>query len=101
MKHWTEIVENKLQKQKKSVAKINLDKVTVSYSEKVKQNRVLKSLTGDEEVVRAFLIDKLVNELDYKPENLEIEKEYEEFNNLMQQMINFIFVELWKNYAGD
>ncbi len=24
-----------------------------------------------------------------------------EFNNLMQQMINFIFVELWKNYAGD
>jgi hypothetical protein len=25
----------------------------------------------------------------------------EEFNNLMQQMINFIFVELWKNYADD
>ncbi len=24
-----------------------------------------------------------------------------EFNNLMQQMINFIFVVLWKNYAGD
>ena len=24
-----------------------------------------------------------------------------EFNNLMQQMIIFIFVELWKNYAGD
>jgi hypothetical protein len=28
-------------------------------------------------------------------------KEEGEFNNLMQQMINFIFVELWKNYAGD
>ena len=27
--------------------------------------------------------------------------EHGEFNNLMQQMINFIFVELWKNYAGD
>jgi hypothetical protein len=25
----------------------------------------------------------------------------DEFNNLMQQMINFIFVELWKNYADD
>ena len=24
-----------------------------------------------------------------------------EFNNLMQQMINFIFVELWKNHAND
>jgi type I restriction enzyme M protein len=76
MKNWTEIVEHKLQKQKNSIAKINLEKVTVSYSEKVKQKRVLKALTGDEEVVRAFLIDRLVNELDYKPENLEIEKEY-------------------------
>jgi hypothetical protein len=25
----------------------------------------------------------------------------DEFNNLMQQMINFIFVELWKNYVED
>ena len=76
MMNWTEIIERKLQTQKNSIAKINLEKVTVSYSEKVKQNRVLKALTGDEEVVRAFLIDRLVNELDYKPENLEIEKEY-------------------------
>lgn len=76
MKNWTDIVEQKLQEQKNSIAKINLEKVTVSYSEKVKQNRVLKTLTGDEEVVRAFLIDRLVNELDYKPENVEIEKEY-------------------------
>jgi type I restriction enzyme M protein len=74
--NWTEIVEQKLQKQKNSIAKINIEKVTVSYSEKVKLNRDLKKLTGDEEIVRAFLIDRLVNELDYKPENLEIEKEY-------------------------
>lgn len=47
-----------------------------SYSEKIKHNRNLKSLTGDEEVVRAFVIDRLVNELDYKPENIETEKEY-------------------------
>ncbi|MDZ7935154.1 MAG: type I restriction enzyme HsdR N-terminal domain-containing protein [Emticicia sp.] len=53
-----------------------LKKRLFQYSEKIKQNRVLKSLTGDEEIVRAFLIDRLVNELDYKPENLEIEKEY-------------------------
>jgi type I restriction enzyme M protein len=76
MKIWTEIVEHKLKKQKNSIAKINLEKVTVSYSEKVKLNRVLKTLTGDEEIVRAFLIDRLVNELDYKPENIEIEKAY-------------------------
>ncbi len=76
MKNWSEIVERKLQKQNNSIAKINLEKVTVSYSEKVKQNRIVKALTGDEEVVRAFLIDSLVNELDYKAENIELEKEY-------------------------
>lgn len=76
MGNWTKIVESKLLEQKNSIAKINIDKATVQYCEKIKQNRVLKSLTGDEEVVRAFLIDRLVNELDYKPENIEIEKEY-------------------------
>lgn len=76
MKEWKEIIEQNLNKQKNSVAKINIDKATVQYSEKIKLNRVLKSLTGDEEIVRAFLIDRLVNELDYKPENIEIEKEY-------------------------
>jgi type I restriction enzyme M protein len=76
MKEWKELIEQKLQKQKNNVAKINIDKATVQYSEKIKLNRVLKSLTGDEEIVRAFLIDRLVNELDYKPDNIEIEKEY-------------------------
>lgn len=76
MINWTQNIEQRLYKQKNGVAKINIDKSTVQYSEKIKQNRVLKSLTGDEEIVRAFLIDRLVNELDYKPENIEIEKEY-------------------------
>lgn len=76
MKNWKDIIEQLLLSQKNSIAKINIDKATVQYSEKIKQNRVLKSLTGDEEIVRAFLIDRLVNELDYKPENIEIEKEY-------------------------
>jgi type I restriction enzyme M protein len=76
MKVWKEIIEQKLQMQKNIVAKINIDKATVQYSEQIKLNRVLKSLTGDEEIVRAFLIDRLVNELDYKPHNIEIEKEY-------------------------
>jgi len=76
MKNWKEYVEQNLQTQKNKVAEIDIDKAIVQYSEKIKQNRVLKSLTGDEEIVRAFLIDRLVNELDYKPENIEIEKEY-------------------------
>lgn len=76
MKDWKDLIEHNLQKRTNSVAKINLDKSTVHYSEKIKLNRVLKSLTGEEEIVRAFLVDRLVNELDYKPESLEIEKDY-------------------------
>lgn len=76
MKKWAEIVEEKLENQKNIIAKIDISKSSIVYSEKVKQNRVLKTLTGDEEIVRAFLIDRLVNELDYKPESIEIEKEY-------------------------
>lgn len=76
VKDWKKIVENKLDQQKNNIARINLEKETVIYSEKIKHNRALKSLTGDEEIVRAFLIDRLINELHYKPENLETEKEY-------------------------
>lgn len=76
MKEWKELIEQNLRKQRNSVANIDIDKATVQYSEKIKLNRVLKSLTGDEEIVRAFLIDRLVNELDYKPQHIEIEKEY-------------------------
>jgi type I restriction enzyme M protein len=76
LKTWQEIIEQKLEQQKNKVANVNLEKNTVTYSEKIKHNRALKTLTGDEEVVRAFLIDRLVNELHYKAENLETEKEY-------------------------
>ena len=73
---WKIKVQNILNKQKNKVANIDLEKKTVSYSEKIKNNRTLKVLTGDEEIVRAFLINRLVNELDYQPQNIETEKEY-------------------------
>lgn len=76
MKSWKELIEQLLHKQANSVAKVNLEKATVHYSEKFKNNRILNTLTGDEEVVRAFLINHLVNDLHYKPQNIEIEKEY-------------------------
>ena len=66
----------KLGQQKNNIPSINLEKKIVTPSEKIKHNTTLKSLTGDEEVVKALLIDRLVNELHYKPENLETEKEY-------------------------
>jgi type I restriction enzyme M protein len=75
MKLWTDLIQKKLREQKNRIAELDVEKATVKYSQKIKQHRVLKNLTGDEEVVRAFLIDRLVNELDYLPEIIEIEKE--------------------------
>ncbi len=73
---WKGIVAQTLLKEKNSIAKIDIEKAKVQYSEKLKQHRALRALTGDEEIVRAFLINRLVNELDYKPEYIEIEKQY-------------------------
>ena len=76
MDNWKEKIQAKLNSESNKVAQINLEKSTVQYREEIKNNRVLKSLTGDEEIVRAFLIDRLVNELDYKAQNIETEKQY-------------------------
>lgn len=60
----------------KVVETYDFDKKKVKYSEKIKGWKIDK-FRGDEEIVRAFILAKLVNELGYKPENIEIEKEYD------------------------
>jgi type I restriction enzyme M protein len=42
----------------------------------ITQGRVIKSIDGDEEVVRAFVLTELVNKCGYLPERIEIEHEY-------------------------
>ncbi|KKP88189.1 MAG: Type II restriction-modification enzyme [Berkelbacteria bacterium GW2011_GWA2_35_9] len=54
----------------------DFDNKKVKYSEKIKGWKIDK-FRGDEEIIRAFIIAKLVNELGYKPENIELEKEYD------------------------
>lgn len=48
----------------------------INYSEKISGPKISK-ISGEEEVVRAYLLTKLINELGYKPENIELEKEYD------------------------
>ena len=70
-------VKQYLDKQKvKVVDTYDFDKKEVKYSEKIKGWKI-KKFKGDEEIVRAYILAKLVNELGYKPENIEIEKEYD------------------------
>ena len=60
----------------KIVEEYDFEKKRVKYSEEIKGWKIEK-FRGDEEVVRAYLLAKLVNELGYKPENIELEKQYD------------------------
>ncbi|MCZ9960405.1 type I restriction enzyme HsdR N-terminal domain-containing protein [Brachyspira hyodysenteriae] len=48
----------------------------VKYSENISGWKIDK-FRGDEEIVRAYILSKLVNELGYKLDNIEIEKQYD------------------------
>jgi len=72
-----QIIKKYLDKQKiKVVENYDFKKKKVKYTEKIKGWKIDK-FRGDEEVVRAFILAKLVNELGYKPENIELEKQYD------------------------
>ena len=72
------VIEKYLNQQKvKAVEKFDFDKLTISYNKGIKQARDIKKITGDEELVRAYVLTKLVNIFGYKPENIEIEKKYD------------------------
>lgn len=73
----TKLVKKYLDSQKiKVVETYDFDNRKVKYSEKIKSWKIDK-FRGDEEIVRAFILAKLVNELGYKPENIELEREYD------------------------
>ena len=70
-------VEQYLKKQKiKVVETYDFENKNVKYSSKIKGWKIDK-FRGNEEIVRAYILAKLVNELGYKPENIEIEKDYD------------------------
>ncbi len=62
---------------KSSILKsIDLEKKKISYKDIVSHRKIDK-ISGEEELVRAFIITRLVEELGYDPKNIEIEKEYD------------------------
>ena len=72
------IVKNYIEEQEKSIVqKFDADELKVEYSADINQSRKIRKLSGDEEVVRAYLLTKLTNELGYKAKNIELEKEYD------------------------
>ena len=75
--NWKENIEQQVNTAKNKVVSLNIEKATINYSDKIKKHEDPKIIAGDEEISRAYLVNRLINELDYKPENIEIEKRYE------------------------
>lgn len=72
-----DVIKNYLDSQvKDAVTAYNFESKTIKYSNLIKGRKIDK-ISGDEEIVRAYIITKLVNEFGYKLENIEIEKEYD------------------------
>jgi len=70
------LLKEYLDKQKiKVVETYDFDNEKVKYSDKIKGWKIDKFKS--EEIVRAYILAKLVNELGYKQENIEIEKQYD------------------------
>ena len=59
----------------KVVSVLDLEKCKIEYSG-IKAGRDIRDITGDEEMSRAFLLTRLVNELGYPADRIEIETEY-------------------------
>ena len=72
----TKLIQEFLDKQTtKAVEVYDFENKKVKYSESIKGWQINK-FKGDEEIVRAYILAKLTNELGYKLENIEIEKKY-------------------------
>ena len=74
--NWKISVSKLVSDAKEEVVKLNLDTKQVKYSDKIKKFRDINKISGDEELVRAFLLSRLVNELGYTADRIELEKEY-------------------------
>lgn len=59
----------------KVVVKLDLDKNKIEY-QGILQGQIIKEIKGDEEMSRSFILTRLVNELGYSPDRIEIEHEY-------------------------
>ena len=75
---WRAIAATVINRGKDDVVRVDLSAGKVQYDgARIKMHREVRDITGDEEIARAFLIHRLVNELDYPAELIEVERPYE------------------------
>ena len=75
---WKTIAAATINAGKDAAVRIDLSAGKVEYdATRIKMHRDVREITGDEEIARAFLIHRLVNELGYKADLIEVERPYE------------------------
>ncbi|WP_318484489.1 restriction endonuclease subunit M [Photobacterium leiognathi] len=74
MSDWQKLVRDKVNSSKNKVVSINLDNKTIEYSSDIVKPKI--EHLHAEEIVRAYLVDRLVNKLGYSEKNIELEKIY-------------------------
>jgi len=76
----TKEILKKLEEQSNKIVAIDLENSKINYSDKIIKPKIEKLRNNEnktsEELVRAYLVDKLVNELGYNEESIELEKLY-------------------------
>ena len=71
-----ELIKNYIESQPiKVVSSIDLTENKITYCG-INQGRVINEIKGNEEMSRAYILTRLVNELGYLPDKIEIEHEY-------------------------
>lgn len=75
--NWREKVAAIVNAGRKGAVRLDLAAGTVKYADAIKSHRAITAITGGEEIVRAFFIHRLVEELDYRPESLTLEEPYQ------------------------
>ena len=60
---------------KSKIVQVDYKNKKIKYSDKINLERSISKICGDEEIVRAYLVHRL-SELNYKAENLTVEREY-------------------------
>ena len=81
MKNWKEQITDIVNNATTKIAEMDCQAGIIKYTDKIKQNEKIEQLRTatqekDEEYVRAYLTNKLVNELGYIEKNIEFEKTY-------------------------
>ena len=74
--NWKNVVEQTINKNNSNIVKFDLANQVVFYGDSIKKPEI-QTARGDEEIVRAFLINRLVNQFGYKPEKIQLEKNYQ------------------------